>query len=135
MERAEHIRTLSILGIDFLALISPILISAFLVFFKGRGIPGRWVFLFAGPVLAYTILWVFTLIFIFPAAFFVVWLAPAFRQLYEQLPYWYPFAEWFIKHVDVIAPITVGLLSVWLVMYVWPRWSKFWNVIIEPVKN
>lgn len=117
-----------------LLLVSPILVSAFLAIFRGGGVPGRWLFIAVGPVLAYTILWVLTLVFIAPATFIVIWLAPATKELYDQLPYWYSLAEFFVKHDKLIAAAACALLSSWLVAYVWPRWSDLMTVLTSPPK-
>jgi len=129
MEDARMLLNILLVLAGFLALVSPILVAVFLAVFKGRGVQGRWLFVIVGPVLAYTVLWVFTLVFIVPATFVVVWFAPATKELYDQLPYWYPVAEWFVKYDKLIAAVACGALASWLATYVWPHWSELLSVL------
>jgi hypothetical protein len=108
----------------FLAFLSPIVAAAFLAVFKGRGVRGRWLFLVAGPVIAYSILWVFTLVFIIPAYIVLTLFTPAVKELLDHTPYWYPFASWFVRYEVFIAGFACALLALWLVAYLWPRWSS-----------
>ena len=129
MEHAQMLFNIALVFSGFLAIVSPILVAVFLVVVKGRGVRGRWLFVVVGPVLAYTVLWVITLVFIVPATFVVVWLAPATKELYNQLPYWYPLAELFVKYDKLIAAVACGVLASWLAVYVWPRWSALLAVL------
>jgi hypothetical protein len=119
-------------GVAFLALISPILVAAFLVAFKGRGVYGRWLFLVAGPILAYSILWVFTLVVIVPATFVVVFLAPATKDLFNQMPYWFSVAAWATEYQWLLASLACGGLATWLAKYVWPRWPAILFALVKP---
>jgi hypothetical protein len=132
MERAQMLFAIALASVGFLALVSPILVAVSLALFKGGGVRGRWLFVIVGPVLAYTVLWAVTLVFIVPATFVVVWLAPATKDLYNQLPYWYPVAEWFVKYDKLIASVACGALASWLALYVWPRWSALLSVLAAP---
>jgi len=61
MER-KHILSSLVFGAVGFFTYPPILVAAVLVLFTGNGVRGRWLFLVAGPLLAYSILWVFTLV-------------------------------------------------------------------------
>lgn len=119
----------------FIALISPILVSVFLVLFKGRGVRGRWLFLVAGPVIAYSILWVFTLVFVVPATFVLVLLAPATKEIFNQMPYWFAVAAWVTEYQWLLASVTCGLLAAWLAAYLWPRWPAVLWALAQPPKQ
>jgi hypothetical protein len=108
----------------FAALVSPIWISILLVFFRGKSVRGRWLFLIAGPVIAYTIVWLFTLVVIVPATFVLVLTAPATKELFDQMPYWFPIAVWVTKHQYLLASLACGGLAGWLGFWLWPRWPN-----------
>src|ERR1017187_8362189 len=135
MNQSEVMLKVALAVAGFLALISPILVAAFLSIFKGRGVIGRWLFLFAGPVLAYSILWVFTLFVIVPATFVVVVLAPATKELFNQMPYWFSIAAWATEYQALLASTVCGLLASWLAFYVWPRWPGILWALVKPLDN
>ncbi len=123
---------LSLASIGFLALVSPILASLAVVLFRGKGVRGRWLFLVVAPVVAYTILWVFTLVFIVPATFVVVLLAPGTKDLFDQMPYWFGVASWVTQHQYLIAAVSCGALSAWLALWLWPRWPNILFALAQP---
>jgi hypothetical protein len=118
--------------VGFIALISPMLVSALLVLFRGRGVRGRWLFLLAGPVIAYSVVWLFTLVVIIPATFVVVLLAPATKDLFDQMPYWFTVAATATKYQFLLASIVCGLLSAWLALHLWPRWPAILWALVQP---
>jgi hypothetical protein len=132
MEHSELMFNLALGAVGFIALVSPILVSAFLVIFKGRGVRGRYLFLVAGPVVAYSLLWVFTLVIIVPATFVVVLLAPATKELFNQMPYWFAVAAWATKHQMLLASVVCGALATWLALHVWPRWPAILWALVQP---
>lgn len=117
---------------SFIALVSPMLVSALLVIFKGRGVRGRWLFLLAGPVIAYSIVWLFTLVVIIPATVVVVLLAPATKELFDQMPYWFSVATMATKYQFLLASVVCGLLSAWLALHLWPRWPAILWAVVQP---
>lgn len=122
MQDPDALLALYLLG--YLAFLSPLLVAVFLVLFKGRGVRGRWLFLVAGPVMAYSILWVFTLVFIVPAYIVLTLFTPAVKELLNHTPYWYPLATWFVKHEGLIAALACASLALWLLLHLWPRWPS-----------
>jgi hypothetical protein len=135
MRHSEIMFNLALAFVGFIALVSPILVSAFLSVFKGGGVRGRWLFLFAGPVLAYSILWVFTLFVIVPATFVVVLLAPVTKELFNQMPYWFGLAALATKYQALLACAVFGLLASWLALYVWPRWPALLWALVQPPES
>jgi hypothetical protein len=116
----------------FVALLSPILVSAALALAKGKGVRGRWLFLFVAPILAYTILWVLTLVFIVPATVVVVFLAPATQDLFNKMPYWYGIAAWMTEYQLFLAAGACGNLAAWLAVWLWPRWPNILFALTLP---
>ena len=124
------------IGLLYLAYLSPILVSAFLVVVKGKGVRGRWLFLVVGPVLAYTIMWVATLVFFAPAWIIITFLAPAVIDFTGTGPYWMPVAAWLSKNDFWLAGLTCACLATWIAFYVWPRWPAFLDALVsEPKKQ
>ena len=132
MSDARILFHLAMGAVGFLALISPLWVSLLLVLFRGRRVRGRWLFLVVGPVVAYTILWVFTLIFIVPATFVLVLLAPATRDMFHQMPYWFQVAAWVTEYQYLLAALTCGGLASWLAVWLWPRWPNILPAIAQP---
>jgi len=118
--------------IYFLALLSPVIVAAYYSMFKGRGVPGRWLFMFFGPALAYAILLVFTVAFFLPFYLMGVFLVPALRDLGHRLPFWVPLMDWVINYDYLIISTLLVALSVWLVRYVWPRWPHVLAAMVNP---
>ncbi len=116
-------------------LVSPVLVCAFLSIFRGRGVRGRWVFLFAGPLLAYTVLWLFLLVLYVPTALAVIFLVPSTVDLFKAQPFWFPLASWVVGKEPFIAAGACGLLSTWLSIYVWPRWPGVFTALRDPVNK
>ena len=85
-----------------------------------------------GPVVAYTILWVFTLVFIVPATFVLVLLAPATKELFNQMPYWFYIAAWVTEYQFALAALTCGTLATWLAVWLWPRWPNTLYALAQP---
>ena len=132
MPEPRHLFHIALGTAGFLALVSPILVSLALVLFRGRHVHGRWLFLVVGPVVAYTILWVFTLVFIVPATFVLVLLAPATKELFNQMPYWFHIAAWVTEHQFALAALTCGTLATWLAVWLWPRWPNTLYALAQP---
>lgn len=129
----QHTIFYALFGIGgFVALVSPIWVSALLVLFRGSQVRGRWLFLVVAPVIAYTILWVFTLVFIIPATFVLVLLAPATRELFNQMPYWFRVAAWVTEYQYLLAALACGLLASWLAVWLWPRWPSILHALAKP---
>jgi hypothetical protein len=135
MSDARLFFNLAIGASGFLALISPILISLVLVLFRGKLVRGRWLFLLVGPVLAYTILWVFTLVFIVPATFVLVLLAPGTQATFNQMPYWFHLAAWVTKYQYLLAALTCGALATWIAVWLWPRWPNILYALAQPPES
>ena len=85
-----------------------------------------------GPVVAYTILWVFTLLFIVPATFVLVLLAPATRDMFREMPYWFQLAAWVTEYQYLLAAVTCGGLASWLALWLWPRWPNILYALAQP---
>ena len=116
----------------FLALLSPVIAAAYLAMFKGRDVPGRWLFVFFGPAIAYAILLVATVTFFLPFYLIGVFLVPALRDLGHNLPFWVPFLDWVINYDYLIISTLLVALSAWLVRYVWPRWPGVLAAMANP---
>lgn len=118
--------------VAWLALVSPIAVCAFLSLFRGRGVRGRWLFVLAGPVLAYTILWLVLMLLYIPAAFAVIFLVPSTMDVLGVGPFWLPLASWVVGKEPFLAAGAAGLLSCWLVTFVWPRWPGVLAALRDP---
>jgi len=118
-----------------LAFLSPILVSVFLAVFRGRGVSGRWLFVLVGPVAAYTVLWVATLVFIAPAWLILTFFTPAVKELTNHTPYWYPFASWLASNDWWLAGVVCALLAAWLVLHLWPRWPAILAALVSSPKR
>jgi hypothetical protein len=123
---------LTALLVAWLALVSPIAVCAFLSLFLGRGVRGHWLFVLAGPLLAYTILWLVLMLLYIPAAFAVIFLVPSTMDLLGVRPFWLPLASWVVGKEPFIAAGAAGLLSCWLATYVWPRWPGVFAALRDP---
>jgi hypothetical protein len=129
---AEGRRIFMIQAIALLVFFAPILVSAFLVVFKGRHVRGRWLFLLVGPLVVYTILWLAMLVFMVPAWFVLTWFTPAVVEIVNNTPFWYPFYSWVAKYDGYIASTVCFGLSIWLVGHFWPRWPKILEALAAP---
>ena len=130
-EASSSLWLLARLSIAFVGLVSPIFVALYLVVFRGRGVHGRWLFLVAGPVLAYTVLWVVILVFVVPASFVVVFIAPGTKELLDQVPFWYPAAAWAVKYSNELLAIVCGSLAAWLALHIWPRWPALLQALAQ----
>jgi len=132
-EYIEQARTMFFIQLlVLLGFLAPVFASVYLAVVKGRGRTGRWLFVFVAPILIYTVLWVFTLVFIAPAYFILTWFTPAIKELLNHTPYWYPLFAWVVEHEGRIASLTCALLTVWLVRYLWPRWPAVLAALAAP---
>jgi hypothetical protein len=112
-------------------ILSPVLVSVYLVFRKGAGVSGRWVFVLAGPILAYTVAWMFVTIIALPVVAICVYLIPAIVQILGVRPYWLPIAEWVTQYWYLIFTAALGLMSAWVALYLWPRWPDVFTALAK----
>jgi len=119
-------------AIGLVALWAPFFVAAWLVLFRGSGVRARWLFLLVGPIVVYSILWVITVIFIIPASFVLVLVAPATKDMFNQMPYWFSVAAWVTQYQWVVAAVLCTSLSAWLARWVWPRWPALLAAITSP---
>ena len=129
---AEGRRVFMIQLIALLVFFAPIFVSAFLVAFRGKGVRGRFLFLFVGPLVVYTVLWLAMLIFLVPAWFVLAWFTPAVKEIVNNTPFWFPFYSWVAKYDGYIASALCFGLSVWLVGHFWPRWPRILEALASP---
>jgi hypothetical protein len=112
----------------------PVFVSLYLVIRKGRGIKGKWLFIFLGPVMASTLLCLAIIAIALPMAFISIYLAPAFIQAYGHKPYWLPFAEFFGRYGGggyfLIVIMVWIVLGTWLTIKIWPRWPKLFEALL-----
>jgi len=103
----------------------------FISWYFTRSVTGCWLFLVAGPLLAYTVLWLLCLVVVFPATFVVIYLAPATKEFLDHLPFWYPFTMWAVKYSNELLAIICGALSAWLALHIWPRWPATLHALVQ----
>lgn len=116
-----------------LATFSPILVSGYLAFALDVPVrvPARWVFVIAGPVLAYTVAWMFMTIIALPVIAICVYLIPAIVQILGVHPYWLPIAEWGARYWYMVLTVALGLMSAWIALYLWPRWPDVFAALTK----
>ena len=113
-------------------LLSPVFCALYLAIFKGRGMPGRWLFPLVGPSIAYGLVWVGSLILYLPFYLVAVFLVPALRSLGHKIPFWVPVIDWVLEYDFFIISAVLIALSAWLVIHLWPRWPGVLAALANP---
>jgi len=78
------------------------------------------------------VLWVFTLVVIVPAMAVLALLAPASKELFKVMPYWFHVAAWVTQYQYFLAAVASGGLAAWLALWVWPRWPAILYAFAQP---
>jgi hypothetical protein len=133
MNIAPEYATVALLAVViFFGLLSPVLCALYLATFKGRGVSGRWLFLIFGPAFSYGLVWVGTIVFYLPFYLAALFLVPALRELGHKSPFWVPIIDWVLKYDLLIVCGALIALSLWLVLYLWPRWPSLLAAMANP---
>jgi hypothetical protein len=104
------------------AVLSPLLVAAYLVFFRGPHTPRRWLFLLVAPTLAYGFIVFAWVLIVLPVLLFIVYLLPALRAV-SSVPLWNIPLFRVGEVEEYVAPVALLALSYWIVFYLWRRWS------------
>ena len=105
-----------------IAILSPVFVSAYLAVRRGRGVQGRWVFVLAGPVVAYTVAILLSVIFVLPVWIAAVFFVPAIVQVLGIRPYWISAYNLHSQYWFFYVSVLLSAMSTWLSWYLWPRW-------------
>lgn len=113
------------IGLFYLALLSPLLCTAYLALVKGKGIRYRWLFPFVIVISVYALtllLYLGAAIFISPVYSRMLDLAPSYVESGRELPRWMPILDWVITYQWFMVAIFLFTMSVWITQSLWPRW-------------
>lgn len=131
----EYAIAASVALIVSVGLFSPVFCALYLAMFKGRGVPGRWLFPLVGPAIAYGLVWVAGLILYLPFYLVAVFLVPALTSLGHKSPFWVPVIDWVLKYDFFVISAALIALSAWLVLHLWPRWPGVLAALANPAVN
>jgi hypothetical protein len=115
----------------YLAFLSPILLSAYLVTRRGSGVPGRWLFLIVGPILGYTLFWSAAMLVALPMSFIANFLVPAIVQILDVRPHWLPVVDWVAKYWYFVMPVFFATVVPAVTVWVWRRWPAVFAALVN----
>lgn len=114
---------------------APIFIALYLAIFRGRGVPGRWLFAIAAPSFAYGFLSFGSLVFFGPWYVVATFFTPALKSQGLPTPVWVVVANWLLTYEGYVVAACTLALAVWLRLHIWPRWPAMIQVLANPAFN
>jgi hypothetical protein len=107
------------------------LIAIYFPLFKGKGVRGRWIFIFAAPILTASIVLTGYFFIALPMGLAAVFLVPALKQAFNFSPYWIAFPYWVSSYWRFVAWFIWGVLGIVVCRFLWPRWPALLAVLLS----
>jgi hypothetical protein len=109
---------------------SQFLTAIYFPLFKGKGVRGRWIFIFIAPIVTASMMLTGYLFVALPMGLVVVWVVPAFKQIFDFMPYWIPFPYWVSSYWWFVVWLIWGTVGIVVSKFLWPRWPSLLAVFL-----